>query len=119
MRGLLILGYVALALGAGILAAFAAPADAAPGPGFDLASVSQVGEANQRAALMKQLRDVAAASGGERSGEAGSQSLVETVGTIIGLAGAGVVGTFAAVGLRRVWFQNPIRDPYGEGSGFL
>jgi hypothetical protein len=117
MRSLLILGYVALAFSAGILAAFAAPAEGAPRFGFELASVNQlpVGEASRRVAL----RDVASASSVGRRDESGGQSLVEAAGTIIALAGAGIIGTLAAVGIRRVWIQNPTRDPYGESSGFF
>ena len=46
-------------------------------------------------------------------------SFAEAIATVGALAGVGVILTLAAVGLRRVWTQDPIRDPLGEGPGFL
>lgn len=54
-----------------------------------------------------------------RQRDRSEMSIVETIGTIIAVAGAGLVLTMTAVGLRHVWTQDPIRDPLGDGPGFL
>ncbi|HLH48637.1 MAG TPA: hypothetical protein VKV96_04785 [Roseiarcus sp.] len=87
MRSLLFIGLLAVALGCSDGRAFAA----------SIASV--------------EYASVAAAEHNEGTRE----SFAAEAGKIAVLAGAGLIGTLAAVGLRRVWFNNPIRDPYREG----
>ena len=44
--------------------------------------------------------------------EGTNESFAAEAGKIAILAGAGLIGTLAAVGLRRIWLRNPIHDPY-------
>lgn len=84
MRSLLFMGFLAVALGCSDGSAFAAS-----NPNVGSASVAAV-----------------------EQNEGTRESFAAEAGKIAVLAGAGLIGTLAAVGLRRVWLRNPIRDPY-------
>jgi hypothetical protein len=121
MRTLLAIGIIALAASfSGLGASAATVGESARSTNVESAVLSQVAapQAGMRDAAY--VRDVAMAAGKHDRSET---SVVDAIGTIIALAGAGLLLTMTAVGLRHVWTQDPIRDPVSEGlsdgPGFL
>jgi len=117
MRSLLLIGFAALALSFSGYDATAAtlgePARSAHTEWIALTQPAQ--NLNRREPIYISDATVAVTAGAREKNET---SLSDAVATVAALAGAGLLVTLAAVGLRRVWTQDPIRDPL-EGPGFL
>jgi hypothetical protein len=118
MRSLLLVAFAAFALSVfGSYASAATVGDAARNTNTEWAAFAQKAPGADRYAPVY-VRDVTPGmSVGPRA--PAQTTFVDEVETVGALAGAGLLVTLAAVGLRRVWTQDPIRDPLGEGPGFL
>jgi hypothetical protein len=118
MRGLLLIGFAALALSfSGYDASAATVGEAGRSISAEWPALVQPAPNVAQPTLIS-VRDAAPAmAAGAR--DTNETSLADAVATVAAVAGAGVVLTLTAVGLRRVWTQDPIRDPLGEGPGFL
>jgi hypothetical protein len=118
MRSLLLIGFTALALSfSGYDASAATLGEPARSAHGEWAALTQLTPSVDRREQIY-IRDATPAMTlGAR--DKNETSLADAVATVAALAGVGVVLTLAAVGLRRVWTQDPIRDPLGEGPGFL
>jgi hypothetical protein len=116
MRTLLAIGIIALAASfSGLGASAATVGEAARSSNIESVALSQ---ASPRDAAY--VRDAAMTVGKRDRSET---SVMDVIGMIITVAGAGLIFTVTAVGLRHVWTQDPIRDPVSEGlsdgPGFL
>jgi len=119
MRSLLLVGFTALALSFSALSASAATmGEVARNSNVEWAALAQPAPVQTARHDALYVRDeTSAAKAALRDKD--DTSVADAIGTIAALAGAGVVLTLAAVGLRHVWTQDPIRDPLGDGPGFL
>lgn len=118
MRSLLLIGFTALALSfSGYDATAATLGEPARSAHMEWVAVTQSAP-NMDTREPIYVRDTTPSMtlGARENNE---MSLTDAVATVAALAGAGLLVTLAAVGLRRVWTQDPIRDPLGEGPGFL
>lgn len=118
MRSLLLIGFTALALSfSGYSVSAASIGEPARSAHLEWAALTQLAPSVDRREPIYIRDTTPATSAGAR--DTNETSLADAVATVAALAGAGLVLTMAAVGLRRVWTQDPIRDPLGEGPGFL
>ena len=118
MRSLLLIGFTALALSfAGYDATAATLGEPARSAHTEWIALTQPAPNMDRREPIYIRDTTPAATAGAR--DKNEVSLTDVVATVAALAGAGLLVTLAAVGLRRGWTQDPIRDPLGEGPGFL
>ncbi len=119
MRTFLLVGFAALALSLSGFNVYAATiGEVARNPNVEWVALSQPAQLQAGGRDGVYIREsMSAMTTGQRGKSA--TSVAEAIGTIAGLAGVGLVATMAAVGLRRVWTQDPIPDPLGDGPVYL
>jgi hypothetical protein len=102
MRSFLSIAAIALALAFSGLSASAAP-------------VGKIAPPNDKWAIGLAAAPASQALVAEQNEKSPDISFVAAAGTIVVLAGAGLIGTLAAVGLTRVWTEDPILYPCKDG----
>jgi len=118
MRSLLLISFATLALSfSGFTVSAATVGDAARSTNTDWAAHAPPAANVAKPELVYFRGATPALAAGPRDGA--PMSLTDEVETLASVAGAGLIVTLAAVGLRRVWWQDPIRDPLGEEPGLF
>lgn len=118
MRRLLLIGLMSLSLGLSAAEGATRISDLGPISDMQFASAAQMATPYSEGRLVSYIdaRNAAPLVEAAWTNDATTKSIAMLIWRALAVAGAGLVATIAAVGVKSLWVQNPIRYYDREGS---